>query len=454
MLERLRTTLWAHCGPSDETVYVGLDRWRLEVTPEDSQRIVDEVLALDVPYAEGRVQCYRHLLAHLVAQAQAASDRSVRAGQISGHWFDPGVTRRRLGDDPAVRALTSRLWPRMTPVQLVDEVLAELGLPRDGDAFSVHDLALLDEANALIGEPPAAAKKTKQAPRIDAALERQLADMGLMPNCPVCGSELAPKGWDWFCDKCEPKRTWKTDEVMGLLAQQQLNETIAHVAETFREAPDEEARTTWGHVLVDEAQELTPMQWRMLSRRCPTGSFTIVGDLNQASGASDTLAWSGVARAINEERSAHVLTLDVNYRTPEEIMRVATAVLRAADSPVDPPRSVRSTGEEPTVVRAESFDEALAVARARAAAEVAATEAGTVVVLVPREGAPVVGPDALDQRVVEMGVDQARGLEFDSVIVVEPSRFETHELYVALTRATARLAVVHSEALPEGLTST
>ena len=454
MVDVLRRTLRAHCRPIDDTVHIGFDRWRLEVTPEDTHRIVDDALALDQPYAEGRVAAYRGLLTHLVAQAEAAAGRSERAGQISGHWFDAKVARRRLGDDREVRALTSRIWPRLSAAQLVDEVLGDIGLGRDDGARSVHDLALLDEADAMIGQPPTAKKKEKRAPRIDPALERQLADMGLLPNCPVCGSELAPKGWDWFCDTCEPKRTFKVEDVLVPLQIQQLNETIAHVTETFREAPESEERTTWGHVLIDEAQELTPMQWRMLSRRCPTGSFTIVGDLNQASGASATAAWDDVARAINEERAAHVLTLDVNYRTPEEIMRVATAVLRAADSPVDPPRSVRSTGEEPMVLAASSYDDALAVARARAAERVAASDEGTVVVLVPRDGAPIVGPEALDARVAEMGVDQARGLEFDSVIVVEPGRFETHELYVALTRATAHLTVVHSEPLPEGFAST
>ena len=110
------------------------------------------------------------------------------------------------------------------------------------------------------------------------------------------------------------------------------------------------AQTTWGHVLVDEAQQLTAMQWRMLSRRCPTGSFTIVGDLNQASAASAGLSWTEVADLVNPDRPASVLTLEVNYRTPEEIMRLATEVLRAADAPVDPPRSVRSTGDEPVVI--------------------------------------------------------------------------------------------------------
>ncbi|HVV36683.1 MAG TPA: UvrD-helicase domain-containing protein [Acidimicrobiales bacterium] len=451
MVDTLRTTLWSRCRPLVEGEAIGFDRWRLEVLPTDTQRILDDVIARDLPYAQGRVAVFRGLLTHLVTQAEQAAQRSERAGQLSRHRFDAAVVRRRLSDDRSVKALTSRLWPRVTPAQLVDETLAAVGLTRGSAGRSVHDLALLDEATALIGEPPPVTKKTKAVPRIDAILERQLADMGLLPSCPVCGSELSPKGFDWMCTACEGNPRYRSEQVLVPLQVQQLNETIAHVTETFREAPTEHARTTWGHVLVDEAQELTPMQWRMLSRRCPTGSFTIVGDLNQTSGASSTVAWTDVARAINHERPAHVLTLDVNYRTPEEIMRVATEVLRAADSPVDPPRSVRSTGEAPVAVAAGSYADALARARGRAAAEVAARAAGTVVILVPRTEAPIVGPEALDERVVEMGVDQARGLEFDSVIVVEPSRFETHELYVALTRATARLAVVHSEPLPAGL---
>jgi hypothetical protein len=115
---------------------------------------------------------------------------------------------------------------------------------------------------------------------------------------------------------------------------------------------------------------------------------------------------------------------------------------------------VRSTGEAPSVISASTFAEALAIARRHAEDEIIATDAGTVVVLVPDDVAPVIGPDALDQRIVEMGVDQARGLEFDSVIVVEPSRFGAHELYVALTRATARLTVVHADPLPPALAST
>jgi hypothetical protein len=455
MVDSLRTMLWSRCLPIDDTFHVGLDRWRLDVTPEDTQRIIDAVLADAVPYAEGRARAFRGVLTTLTERAEAAAERSARAGQLSRHAFDARVVRRRLSEDASVRALTSRIWPRVTPTQLVDETLVHMGLAREDGGRSVHDMALLDEAATLIGEATRRAERsTKTKPRFDSILERQLAEMGLLPSCRVCGSELASRGFDWVCQQCDPPRPWKSEQVLAPVQIQQLNETIAHVTETYRETPDEEERTTWGHVLVDEAQELTPMEWRMLHRRCPTGSFTIVGDLNQASGTSGALDWHAIGRSINEDAGAHVLTLEVNYRTPEEIMRVATEVLRDADSPVDPPRSVRSTGESPLCLQAPTFEAALEVARRHAEAEVAATDAGTVVVLVPDDVAPIVSPDALDQRIVEMGVDQARGLEFDSVVVVEPSRFGAHELYVALTRATARLTVVHADPLPPALAST
>ncbi|MDP1793204.1 MAG: AAA family ATPase, partial [Acidimicrobiales bacterium] len=451
MVATMRDTLYAHVAAIDAPVAIGFERWRLEVTTDDARAVIDAVVAQDKPYAEGRVLAYRALLGALTAKAAAATDRSVRAGQLSRHYFDERAVRRRLADDPEIRALTSRIWPVVQADALVDEVLVDLGFAADRTARSVHDAALVDEARALIGEPPTRKEKTKAKPRIDSILERTLADMGLIPDCKVCGSELSPKGFDWVCTTCDSPRRWKVEQVLAPVQVQQLNETIAHVTETYGEAEEVEQRSTWGHVLVDEAQELTHMQWRMLTRRCPTRSFTIVGDLNQSGGASDVGSWEAVGCAIDRERAAHVLTLEVNYRTPEEIMEVANALLRAQGEVVNPPRSVRAAGERPVAIAADSFERALAMARTRAADEVARTEAGTVAVIVPAEVAPSIGPEALDQRVVEIGVEQVRGLEFDSVIIVEPNRYARGDLYVALTRATTRLAVVYVDPLPNAI---
>lgn len=451
MVDELRATLASHIIPLPDTVHVGFDRWRLAVTPADSAAFIAAGTAEDKPYAEGRVAAYRALLTHLTEQAEIAADASTRAGQLSRHHFDATAVRRRLADDASVRRLTSRFWPRLTPDEVVDETLGRLGLPADPQQRSVHDIALLDEANVLVGTPPAPKQRATRNSRVDDVLDRVLAEMGLVPSCKVCGSELDFKGVDWKCTKCDPPKTWRSDEVLSIWDVQRLNETIARVNATYavEEAPEE--RTTWGHVLVDEAQELTPMQWRMLARRCPSGSFTIVGDLNQRGGASDATSWVEVGQLASPTRQAQVLTLDVNYRTPEEIMTIAAEVLRASDVTVEPPRSVRASGELPTAIRAADFASARQRALELAQQEAAATEAGTVAVIVPDDGAPVIKPEALDDRWVELGVEQARGLEFDSVIVVEPARFELHALYVALTRATTRLTVVYSEPLPSGL---
>jgi DNA helicase IV len=450
MVTTMRDALYAHVGRLDAPAAIGFDRWELEVTPEDSQRVIDDALAQDKPYAEQRVLAYRALLGVLTEKVGHKAAISVEAGQLSRHYFDEKAVRRRLADDASVRALTSRLWPAVGPDALVDAVLTQLGFAADRAARTVHDAALLDEARALIGAAPTAKEKAKRKPRFDAVLERQLADMGLIPNCKVCGAELSPRGFDWVCTNCDPPRQWRSEQVLAPLQVQQINETVAHVQETYAEAEVIEQRTTWGHVLVDEAQELTHMQWRMLARRCPTSSFTIVGDLNQAGGASEVGDWVDVGRAVDPSREAQVLTLDVNYRTPEEIMEVANALLAAQGEVVNPPRSVRAVGEKPVAVATSSFDDALRVARQRAG-EIADANVGTVAVIVPSDVAPVVGPEALDERIVEIGVEQVRGLEFDSVVIVEPNRYPTGDLYVALTRATTRLVIVHAEDLPAAI---
>ena len=159
--------------------------------------------------------------------------------------------------------------------------------------------------------------------------------------------------------------------------------------------------------------------------------------------------WDAVA-TINDDREAHVLTLDVNYRTPEEIMRVATECCA--------PRTLRSTHRGRCAAPVTPWAVAAPTSKTRwrrhgrhAADEVAATEAGTVACSCPTRSRRQSDPKRSTSDSWSMGVDQVRGLEFDSVIVVEPSRFGANELYVALTRATARLTVVHADPLPDAV---
>ncbi len=210
------------------------------------------------------------------------------------------------------------------------------------------------------------------------------------------------------------------------------------------------------------------MQWRMLARRCPSGSMTVVGDFGQASRPGALGDWDEVLSMLPQRGDAQVVTLTVNYRTPAEIMEVANRVLAAAAPREQPTRAVRHTGEQPRFVPVEH---AGIVAAASRQARDAVTTGGTVAVLAPDAlhaalvseladvGAQADSADALDARVAVLGALDAKGLEFDQVIVVEPSQLVRPDaaglrlLYVALTRATRQLVIVHADPLPEALAS-
>jgi len=211
------------------------------------------------------------------------------------------------------------------------------------------------------------------------------------------------------------------------------------------------------------------MAWRLLMRRCPSRSMTVVGDVAQTGELAGTTTWDQVFEPYVAQRWRHV-ELTVNYRTPAEIMTVAADVLAAVDPSLQPPRSVRTAGVAPWSARVRPgtlAEETIAAVRREA------TEAGEgrVGVLVPAGledelGARLVAavpeaavgeqPDLLNQ-IVLMTVRQAKGLEFDSVIVVEPEAIVAEsprglsDLYVAVTRATRRLGVLHTADLPKVL---
>ncbi|MQA94479.1 MAG: hypothetical protein GEV11_07420 [Streptosporangiales bacterium] len=230
------------------------------------------------------------------------------------------------------------------------------------------------------------------------------------------------------------------------------------------------ADRTWssGHVIVDEAQELSRMAWRVLMRRCPSRSMTLVGDVAQTGAAEGTTSWGEVLAPYVGERW-RLARLSVNYRTPAEIMAVAAGL--ADGDEAEAPRAVRETGEPPWRRRVAGSDLAAAVADA-VAEEDAALGEGRIAVIAPGprvaelgaavaarlgEAAVAYGPEPdLTTRVVVLDVPRAKGLEFDAVLVAEPevilaaSPRGRGDLYVALTRATRRLGILHSgEAAPE-----
>jgi DNA helicase IV len=240
--------------------------------------------------------------------------------------------------------------------------------------------------------------------------------------------------------------------------------------------PDDDAPRAYGHIVVDEAQDLSPMQWRMLGRRSLSSSMTIVGDIAQATGTWAPGSWSDALAHLPTKRGSRVVELTVNYRTPSEIMDLASLVLEAAAPAMTAPQSVRTTGIYPRVLAAppESWPATVArvVAEESSAVLGESAQSGTVGVICPPSMVAMAGTalteagvgfgsleaGALDDTVTLVAVGTVKGLEFDSVVVVEPSRIVAESaqglraLYVALTRATRRLSIVHSEPLPESLT--
>jgi superfamily I DNA/RNA helicase len=211
------------------------------------------------------------------------------------------------------------------------------------------------------------------------------------------------------------------------------------------------------------------MAWRTLMRRCPTKSMTIVGDVAQTGDAAGTSSWAEVLSPYvgDRWRLAH---LTVNYRTPAEVMSAADALLAAIAPELDPPRSVRESGLPPwrTVAEPAALPGVLA---ALAEAEEARLGDGRLAVIVPQARLAELGeavaarlpgvsygpePD-LESRVVVLGVRQAKGLEFDSVLIADPAGIlagsprGANDLYVALTRTTRRLGIVHTAPCPAEL---
>ena len=211
---------------------------------------------------------------------------------------------------------------------------------------------------------------------------------------------------------------------------------------------------TFGHVIVDEAQDLTPMQLRMIARRAPAGSITILGDIAQATGPVEYRRWRDLLPYLPGGDAAETEELRFAYRVPREIMELALPLLERIAPEVEAPVPYRVGGRAP-VLRQVEPDRVLEAALAEAAR--LAGEEGLLAVIAPRallaEAGELPGGSAFDDAIVLLTPREAKGLEFDHVIVVEPALIAEEEqglraLYVALTRPTTTLVVVHSRPLP------
>ena len=213
-------------------------------------------------------------------------------------------------------------------------------------------------------------------------------------------------------------------------------------------------RRSYGHVIVDEAQDLTPMQLRMISRRAREGGMTLLGDVAQATGAVVYRSWEEVLPHLPHAEEAEIEELLHAYRVPREIMDVALPLLDVIAPDVAAPLSYRRGAAGPLVLRM-PVEELLREAYRQAAR--LAREDGLVALIVPDELIePALADEAAYEGVPLLTARGAKGLEFDHVIVVEPALLAEREqglreLYVALTRPTKTLVIVHTRDLPPEL---
>ncbi|WHM36489.1 AAA family ATPase [Streptomyces sp. BPTC-684] len=380
--------------------------------------------------------------------------RSSRGGPNGGENLLGPDDLAQLGKEIAtsreVHAAIEEFWPALTPERFVADFLADPShladtdaelIRREGGDWTPADVPLLDEAAEILGEDDSAARAAAEAERQDRiAYAQGVLDLS-------AGSES-------FEFEDEESEVLAAHDIIDAERFADRHEEADHRSAAERAAADR----TWafGHIIVDEAQELSAMAWRLLMRRCPTRSLTLVGDPAQTADAAGVGSWRRILEPYVEDRWEHV-RLGVNYRTPAEIMEVAAQVCRAVDPSFEPPSSVRATGVRPWA--REAAPQALAEAVAEAV-KAETPEAGRLAVVAPRTLHPALhaalpdvppGEPDLTRPVVLLDPRQAKGLEFDTVLVVEPAEYGVSDLYVALTRATQRLGVLHSAPLPKAL---
>jgi DNA helicase IV len=425
--------------------------------------------------------------------SREGSHPEVEGGASGSGLLDRGDLadiRAAMRENEDLLAALDALWPTLTPPQLLADLYTDPKritaatrgwseahralLHRDGPPAATSeglldphwwtpaDAVLLDEAAELLGEDDTAERERAERKReADEAYAAGVLEILAMED-------------DW-----DPELLRPTDVVdASLLADRSREASYASAAE--RAAED---RTwTFGHVIVDEAQELSPMAWRVLMRRCPSRSMTLVGDVAQTGARDGARSWHEVLSPYVAARWRRE-SLTVNYRTPAEIAEVAADVLAVIDPAQTPPESVRESGILPRAVGVEESalgHQVSTTTRAAADDVVDAEGNGRVAVLAPAarvdalrdrllaDRLPVgaaAGESAVDERgatdlevaVVVSTVADAKGLEFDAVVVVDPSGIVEesprglNDLYVALTRATRSLDVVHPDRLPSVL---
>ncbi|MGZ2224732.1 HelD family protein [Glutamicibacter nicotianae] len=443
--------------PENRTLVV--EGTRLTLTPKMVKNARERARHTRKPYNEARETFVKVLVGELAEQLRRKLEES--AGQSS--TTDRSYLPQEVRESHDVRVALNLCWMPMTPQQLVAELFANPHLlaaaaphlaeherdslyRRAGSPFTEADVPLLDEAAGLLGDfaDPLEGARTAQYEADVENAKAALRNMHTMlQNAGIDGVVTA-------------------EQVAGVNQETAVRLTAAERAVADR---------TWayGHIVVDEAQELSPMQWRLLIRRCPMKSFTIVGDIAQTSAASGASSWSQALEPFFGDRF-ELEELTVNYRTPAQIADAAVRVAQAAGLRITTPQAVRE-GDWPPVLTRTTADGVQDAVLAALREELEYSAGGLQAIIVPQQDLARIraaveqvygdrvgsGSGGLSQDIVVITARESKGLEFDGVLILEPAELVDEvdggvgDLYVAMTRTTQRLHVVHARELPEGM---
>jgi hypothetical protein len=432
------------------TIEVKVDGVTFRLTPRlcgqaraEAERLRDDDTGEPLPHNTAR----RAFAAAVVRELARQRVRDL-GGRRAVQSADEADLRAELAATPAIRGVLDVLWPEYAPQPLLARLYREPGLlgleageraaiARDTPGpWTPADVPLLDELAELLGPLDAtrqADSRRRAAERAEHAAALEYA-ADLVAKLTEDGAIVLP--------------SLETDDFVAWIASR--NAAEAPPAGTLAERALHDRAWAYGHVIVDEAQELSAMDWRMVLRRCPARSMTVVGDLAQTAAPGGADSWAQVLDPVAAGRW-RTARLTVNYRTPAPVMALAATLLPPG---AEPPQSVRDSDESPwhagiahlaDLVRRET--RLIGAGRAAVIAPPArVNETAALLGLTP-------GPD-LDAPVAVLTPAQAKGLEFDSVIVVDPSGIEQAsprgraDLYVALTRTTRRLGLVTQDGRP------
>ncbi|SEE73253.1 HelD family protein [Ruania alba] len=385
---------------------------------------------------------------HLPAKVEGAG---TEVTGLAGRHEAPRLLRE-LTADAAVSGVLEDLWPHLSPEELLEELLS------DGDRLAEAAGHLLDEhQQAALARPPRQGWTSGDIPLLDELAELLGEDEADQDAAAQARREAGVR---------YAQRVLAASGNAGAVSAEELADRFTERdGRPLAERAAADRSWAYGHVIVDEAQELSAMQWRMVLRRVPSGSMTVVGDVHQTAAVAGTTSWDTLA-AEHDHRRWHRRELTISYRTPAPIMAAALPVLHALDPSASTPTCARTEGDHPWL-RTTHGDLADQV---RTAVGAERDAGGTFAVIAPHERLVEIAM-AVEQAVpgasfgsevdttapcVVLTPQQAKGLEFDRVLVVDPGtilagRRGHSRLYVAMTRPTRELGLLVDGEVPAEL---